>query len=50
MERLLKNFRNRRKQQKVKTKIILDVDDLVLLKVPLPSNAADRVTRNFFHI
>lgn len=49
-ERLLKNFRMRKKQQKTKTTIELNENDLVLLKVPLPSNALDRVTHKFFHI
>lgn len=49
-ERLAKNFRNRQKQQTSKTKVILNINDLVLLKVPLPFNASDRVTHKFFHI
>ena len=44
-----KNFRNRKKQQKI-SRIVLNLGDLVLLRVRHLSNALDKVTHKFFHL
>lgn len=49
-ENLKRNFEKRKNNQKIKRVVELKVNDLVLLKVPIPSNAQDKVTHKFFHI
>lgn len=49
-ENLKRNSENRRKQQGAISKVVLGVNDLVLLRVRHLSNALDRVTKKFFHL
>ena len=49
-ERILKNFDKRRGTQRSVPNVPLEVGDLVLLRVPYPSSAIDKVTAKFFHL
>lgn len=49
-ERIRKEHENRGKQQKPASRVELQNGDLVMLKVPYPSDAIARKTHKFFHI
>lgn len=49
-EQLIKSFDHRKKNQGSISKVPLEVDDLVLLRVRHLSNAFDRVIKKFFHL
>lgn len=49
-ENLKKNFEKRLKNQKVVSKVVLNKNDLVMLRVRHLSNALDKVTKKFFHL
>ena len=48
-ESMEKNYQYRKKNQKL-SRVVLNVGDLVLLRVRHLSNAIDKVTRKFFHL
>ena len=47
---LKRNFETRKKQQKNGSKIIINIGNLVLLRIRHLSNANDRATHKFFHL
>lgn len=47
---LEKSFQHRGKYQKSKSSVVLNVGDLVLLRVPFQSSTLNKVTHKFFHI
>lgn len=49
-DRILKNFYRRRDAQKSVSAVVLNIGDLVLLRVPYPSSAIEKVTAKFFHL
>lgn len=49
-ERMIKQFESCQKNQKSKSRVCINIGDLVLVQVPHLSNAIDKFTKKFFHL